>query len=240
MPDDAQAAPSGEKKYWQDRRPLSAATSSPGLSADQLRQQRQRQPVRPASMSLVRTIPNLRHPIAAFVLAILAIIFIGVGLLAATGEGALPKPPLQLADCAQATATLLGAPGAQFTVSFPAGARVSGISNNWCLYGYTADNGDAARPLQFGVSATSGPVRVNGIIVRTRGTPDWANASNTTLVARDGATGSEAFQCDQQTDWCYGWLRVSRSRATWVVSASSDSANLPTIEAFMRSFQPAP
>ena len=48
------------------------------------------------------------------------------------------------------------------------------------------------------------------------------------------------FQCTERSDWCYGWLRVSRGRVMWVVTASGNDARLPTIKAFLRSFRPAP
>lgn len=64
----------------------------------------------------------------------------------------------------------------------------------------------------------------------------WAELQHISL---DGASGLEAFRCDETTDWCYGWLKVSRGRVIWVVSATGNGARLPSIKAFVRSFQPA-
>jgi hypothetical protein len=88
--------PTGEKEYWHDKRLASnraAASARQGpdpQSADS--------PVSPVvSPPKVRTYRNLRHPIASFVLVVLAVILVGVGLLAVTGNGALSVPPLKLA-----------------------------------------------------------------------------------------------------------------------------------------------
>lgn len=112
--------PTGEKEYWHDKRlESSRAAASSGLPG----------PVGQSAVSPVvtpppvRTYRNLRHPIASFVLVVLAVILAGVGLLAVTGNGALPGPPLKLAACAPPHSALLGAPGAQFTADFPVGPR---------------------------------------------------------------------------------------------------------------------
>ena len=115
--------PSTEKEYWHDKRLGTARAGGPSAP---------RGPDRPAADSPARpvvtsppvtTYRNLRHPIASFVLVVLAVILAGVGLLAVTGNGALPGPPLKLAACAPPHSALLGAPGAQFTADFPVGPR---------------------------------------------------------------------------------------------------------------------
>jgi len=69
-------------------------------------------------------------------------------------------------------------------------------------------------------------------------TPDWVVPSALRRVFLEGTTGLEAFQCTERTDWCYGWLRVSRGRVMWVVVARGNGARLSTIEVFMQSFRP--
>jgi len=235
-----ETVPTGEKEYWHDKRLESsrAATSSalPG-------------PVGQSAVSPVvtpppvRTYRNLRHPIASFVLVVLAVILVGVGLLAVTGNAALPVPPLKLADCAPPNSALLGAPGAQFTADFPIGPRppfLGPAANDWCFYAFSEDDGDYARPLAFSITATYGQVHETGWSAGGVGSvPYWAAPSDLRRVSVGGAAGLEAFQCTERTDWCYGWLRVSRGRVMWVVTASGNDASLPTITAFLRSFRPA-
>jgi hypothetical protein len=130
--------PIGEKEYWHDKRPGSsrAAASLPRRTSD-------RPAVAATGLQVVtptpvRTIRDLRHPIAVFVLATLAVISVVVGLLAVTGDGALPVPPMRLANCARPGSPVLGASGAQFTAAFPAGslAPLRGPAvNDWCFYG---------------------------------------------------------------------------------------------------------
>ena len=234
--------PTGGKEYWHDKRlgtnRAIASSTRPGpdpQSADS-----------PASqvvgLPLAKMYRNLRHPVASFVLAILAVILAVVGLLAVTGNGALPVPPVQLADCAQPSSPLLGAPGAQFTADFPVGPRppfLGPAANDWCFYAFSEDDGDYARPLGFGIAASSGRVHENSWSVVVGSVPDWVTPSDLRRVSVGGATGSEALQCDERTDWCYGWLRVSRGSVTWVVTASGNDGRLPTIVAFLGSFRPA-
>lgn len=234
--------PKEGKEYWHDKRLGSnRVTSSARQGPDP---QSADSPVSPVvSPPRVRTYRNLRHPIASFVLAVLAVILVGMGLLAVTGNAALPVPPLKLAACAPPHSALLGAPGAQFTADFPIGLRPPFLGpavNDWCFYGFSEDDGDYARPLAFGITATYGQVHENGWSVGGVGSvPYWVTPSDLRRVSVGGATGLEAFQCTERTDWCYGWMRVSRGRAMWVVTASGNDARLPTIKAFVRSFQPA-
>src|ERR1019366_882539 len=116
-------APTGQKEYWHDKRPVPARTaSSPGSGAiPQQSADRSANPlVTPAQPRAYR---NLRHPIASFVIVVISIILVSVGLLAVTGGAALPVPPVRLANCAQPTAALLGVPGAQFRAAFPGGTQ---------------------------------------------------------------------------------------------------------------------
>jgi hypothetical protein len=148
------------------------------------------------------------------VLVVLAVILVGVGLLAVTGNGALSVPPLKLAACAPPNSALLGAPGAQFTADFPVGPRTALLgpaANDFCFYGFSEDDGDYARPLGFGITATCGQVHENGWSVGDIGSVlYWVTPPDLRRVSVGGATGLEAFQCTERTDWCYGWLRVSR------------------------------
>jgi hypothetical protein len=227
----------GQKEYWHDNRVPAPTASSPG---EQAREHPVNSLVTPAQPRAYR---NLRHPIASFVIAVIAVILIAVGVLAVTGSGALPIPPIRLANCAQPTAVLLGAPGAQFTANFPAGVRaplLGPAANDWCSYGFSEADGDSARPLDFNVTATSGQVHVDGWAGVVGMEPYWVIPSELQHISLDGASGLEAFRCDETTDWCYGWLRVSRGRLMWVVYATGNGARLPTIKAFVRSFQPVP
>jgi hypothetical protein len=86
MSEDSQAASSGEKQYWHDRRleASRAVASSTGQMADQVRRQGNQPAAGPVVTPLpLRTISKLRHPVAAFVLVIVAVIFVGVGVMAA-------------------------------------------------------------------------------------------------------------------------------------------------------------
>jgi hypothetical protein len=237
-------SPTGQKEYWHDRRPPVPArtASSPGSGA--IPQQSADRSANPLGMpSQRRTYRNLGHPIASFVIVVISIILVSVGLLAATGGAALPVLPVRLANCAQPTAALLGAPGAQFTVAFPAGtqAPLSGpAANDWCSYAFSEADGDFARPLGFDVTATLGQAHIDGWAGVVGSVPDWVIPSELQHTSLDGASGLEAFRCDETTDRCYGWLRVSRGRLMWVVYATGNGARLPTIKAFVRSFQPVP
>ena len=234
--------PTGEKEYWHDKRlGASRARTSARPGPDR---QAEDSPARPVvTPPRVRTCRNLRHPIATFVLVVLAVILVGVGLLAVTDKGALPVPPLRLAGCSPPRSSLLGAPGAQFTADFPVGPRAPFLGpavNDWCFYAFSENDGDYARPLAFSITATYGQVHENGWSAGGDGSvPYWVTPADLWRVSVGGATGLEAFQCIARTDWCYGWLRVSRGRVMWVVTASGNDGRLPTIKAFVRSFHPA-
>ena len=153
-------APTGQKDYWHDNHLVPAPTAS--SPAEQSTEHPANPLVTPAQPRAYR---NLRHPIASFVIVVIAIILVSVGVLAVTGSGALPIPPIRLADCAEPTAALLGAPGAQFTADFPADVRMPLLgpaANDWCSYGSFEADGDAARPLDFIVTATSGQAHIDG------------------------------------------------------------------------------
>jgi len=235
--------PSTEKEYWHDKRLRTARSGRPSAPRGPDRQAAD-SPARPVvTVPPETTYPNLRHPIASFVFVVLAVILVGVGLLAVTGNGALSVPRVHLADCAPPNSPLLGAPGAQFTADFPAGPRTALLgpaANDFCFYGFSEDDGDHARPLGFGVTATYGQVHENGWSVGGVGSvPYWVAPSDLRRVSVGGATGLGAFQCTERTDWCYGWLRVSWGRVMWVVTARGNDARLPAIKAFVRSFRPA-
>jgi len=235
-----ETVPTGEKEYWHDKRLGSnrAATSARQGPEPQSAASPAGPVVTPPP---VRTYRNLRHPIASFVLVVLVVILVGVGLLAVTGNGALSVPPLKLADCAPPHSALLGAPGAQFTADFPVGPRPPFLGpavNNYCFYAFSENDGDYARPLAFSITATDGQVHETGWSAGGGSAPFWVVPSDLRRASVGGATGLEAFQCTERTDWCYGWLRVSWGRVIWVVTASGNDARLPTITAFVRSFRP--
>ncbi len=130
----------------------------------------------------------------------------------------------------------------KLTADFPVGPRTALLgpaANDFCFYGFSEDDGDYARPLGFGITATYGQVHETGWSSGGIGSvPYWAAPSDLRRVSVGGAAGLEAFQCTERTDRCYGWLRVSRGRVMWVVTASGNDARLPTIKAFVRSFRP--
>lgn len=234
-----ETVPTGEKEYWHDKRLESsrAAASSalPGFVG-----QSAVSPV--ATPPPVRTYRNLRHPIASFVTVVLVVILVGVGLLAVTGNGALSFPPLKLANCAPPHSALLGAPGAQFTADFPVGPRrpfLGPAVNDYCFYAFSENDGDYARPLAFSITATDGKVHETGWSAGGGSAPSWVIPSDLRRVSVGRATGLQAFQCAPRTDWCYGWMHVSRGPVMWVVTASGNDARLATIKAFLRSFRPA-
>jgi hypothetical protein len=235
--------PSTEKEYWHDKRVGAARSGGSSAPRGPVREAVD-SPARPVvTPPRIRTYRNLRHPIASFVLVVLAVILVGVGLLAVTGNGALSVPPLKFAACAPPHSALLGAPGAQFTADFPAGPRPPFLGpavNDWCFYAFSEDDGDYARPLSFSITATSGKVHEIGWSAGGVGSPpSWVIPSDLRRVSVGGATGLEAFRCDERSDWCYVWLGVSRGRVAWAVTASGNDERLPTIKAFLRSFRPA-
>ena len=245
MSDEQQGASGVEKQYWHDRRPLPRppATSSPGEMADQLRAQGRQAAVRRRfARPAARTIPNLRHPIATFLSAVVAVILVGVGVLAISGDGALPLPRPTLASCAEPGAAVLGPPGARFIAAFPPGrVLATGAEGvDLCDYRELAAIASPLRLNGFSVTAVFGPLTVsnmtyNGYAV----TPSWVGPAPIAPVFRRGAKGSEAVRCDEGLDWCQGWLRLSRGRAKWVVYAGGNGASLAKIKAFLRTFQPA-
>ena len=227
--------PSAEKEYWHDKR---LATPPPRIAPEP------QHPAASVAPAVVKTFRNLRHPLVSFVVTVLVVILVGVALLTATGGGALPVPTIPLANCAPPTADVLGAHGAQFTADFPVGVKaplLGPAANDYCSYVYSAIDGDFARPLALVVTATSGQVHVpgwgggEGI---DRVPYWWVIPSELRHVSLDGASGLEAFRCEKATDWCYGWLRVSLGRVTWVVNATGNGARLSTLKAFMLSFRP--
>ena len=164
--------------------------------------------VRPVVTPLpLRTIPNLRHPIAAFVLVILAVILVGVGVLAASGQAALPLPPIKLASCAKPNSALLGPRGARFTVSFPKGRVLGEEAEDIDQCGYVEQVG-TVNPQQlngFNVTAIFGPTTVNGdAYFGYDVTPSWVAQAAVAPVSLNGASGVEDVRCDQQLDWCQG------------------------------------
>jgi hypothetical protein len=245
MSEDFQAPPGGEKQYWHDRRldASRAAAPSTGQMAERPRQTWDRSAVAAVVTPLPPgTIPNLRHPIAAFVLVVLAVIFVGVGVLAASGQGALPLPPIRLASCAKPNSKLLGPRGARFAAAFPKGRVLGEGAEDIDQCGYVEQVGtvNPQRLNGFSVTAVFGPTTINadtysGYAV----TPSWVGPAAVAPVSLNGASGVEDARCDQQLDWCQGWLRASRGQAKWVVLAGGNGASLPRIEAFLRSFQPA-
>jgi len=245
MNDDLQDQVPVEKEYWHDRR-LEAASAAAALASSSvgIHPTREDDSAAAAVLSPFRTSRALRHPIASFFVTVILVIMLGVCLLAATGGGALAVPPVRLANCAQPTVALLGAPGAQFTAAFPSGVRaplLGPATNDSCFYGFSETDGDSARPLSFTISATYGQVRLPGFDGAVGMVPYWwVRPSDLRRVFLEGASGLEAFRCEEATDWCYGWLRVSRGRVTWVVTGTGNGTRLPTIEAFLQSFQPAP
>ena len=243
--EDSHPARNGGKQYWHDRRLDASRTAAPSIRqmADQPHRLGNMPAVRPVVTPLpLRTIPNLRHPIAAFVLVILAVILVGVGVLAASGQAALPLPPIKLASCAKPNSALLGPRGARFTVSFPKGRVLGEEAEDIDQCGYVEQVG-TVNPQQlngFNVTAIFGPTTVNGdAYFGYDVTPSWVAQAAVAPVSLNGASGVEDVRCDQQLDWCQGWLRASRGQAKWVVLAGGSGASLPRIESFLRSFQPA-
>ncbi len=246
MSDDSQDSPSVDKEYWHDRR-LEAARAAAALvnsRSDGIRPTREDDSVSAASViSPFRTSRPLRHPIAGFLVTVIAVIVLGVCLLAATGEGALGFPPVQVSDCAPSNAALLGPRGAEFTAAFPAGrvdvepAEVLDI----CGYVHPIKTTTPQLFSGFVVTAVYGPLSLHGdTYFGYRLTPSWVEPSEEVSVFRRGASGSEAARCDEALNWCQGWLRLSSGRAKWVLNAGGDGRALPAIEAFLGSFQPAP
>ncbi len=229
MSEDSQALPSGEKQYWHDRRLDASRTVGPstGQMADQPHRQGNLTAVHPVVTPVpLRTIPNLRHPIAAFVLVILAVILVGVGVLAASGQAALPSLPVPVADCPRPSAVLLGAPGAQFTAALPSGTQGFAFLH-FCQYFFRSASGTTLT-----IESDLGRANFGGVAA-------WTGSSGVTLVTVRHAQGSEAFHCDLELNQCRGMLSVSLGHAKWQVLGLGNAQSLPTIKAFLRSFRPA-
>jgi hypothetical protein len=174
---------------------------------------------------------------------VVAVIVLGVCLLAATGGGALGYPPVRLSDCAPANSALLGPRGAEFTAAFPAGRVYVEPAEVLDICGYVHPMKTATSQLfgGFVVTAVYGALSLHGdTYFGYRMTPSWVQPGDEVSISRRSASGIEAVRCDEARNWCQGWLRLSRGRARWVLSAGSDGRSLQTIELFLRSFQPAP
>jgi hypothetical protein len=174
---------------------------------------------------------------------VVVVIVLGVCLLVVTGQGALGFPPVQVSDCTPPNATFLGPRGAEFTAAFPAGrvdvkpAEVLDI----CGYFHPVKTATPQLFSGFDVTAVYGALSLQGdTYFDYRLTPSWVEPGEEISVSRRGASGSEAVRCDEALNWCQGWMRLSLGRARWVLSAGGDGRALPAIEAFLRSFQPAP
>ena len=192
-------------------------------------------------VSHFRTSRALRHPIASFLVTVVAVIVLGVCLLAATGGGALGYPPVRLSDCAPANSALLGPRGAEFTAAFPAGRVYVEPAEVLDICGYVHPMKTATSQLfgGFVVTAVYGALSLHGdTYFGYRMTPSWVQPGDEVSISRRSASGIEAVRCDEARNWCQGWLRLSRGRARWVLSAGSDGRSLQTIELFLRSFQP--
>jgi hypothetical protein len=93
-------------------------------------------------------------------------------------------------------------------------------------------------PQSFAVTAIVGPLSNKYVAYTGYSVPSWASPSTIRRVSRAGATGSEAVRCENQLNWCQGWLRTSEGQAKWVVTASGNRASLRRVEAFLHSFEP--
>jgi hypothetical protein len=246
MSDDPQDSPPVEKEYWHDRRREAARAAGALASSrsDGIRPTREDDSVSAATVvSHFRTSRALRHPIASFLVTVVAVIVLGVCLLAATGGGALGYPPVRLSDCAPANSALLGPRGAEFTAAFPAGRVYVEPAEVLDICGYVHPMKTATSQLfgGFVVTAVYGALSLHGdTYFGYRMTPSWVQPGDEVSISRRSASGIEAVRCDEARNWCQGWLRLSRGRARWVLSAGSDGRSLQTIELFLRSFQPAP
>ncbi len=239
-------SPPVEKEYWHDRRheAARAAAALASLRSDDIRPTREDDPVSAASVpSPFRTSRTLRHPIASFLVTVVAVIVLGVCLLAATGGGALGFPPVRVSDCAPPNAPLLGPRGAEFTAAFPVGrVYVEPVEVlDMCGYFHPVKTATSQLFSGFGVTAVYGALSLHGYTYFGYGlTPAWVEPSEEVSVSRRGASGSEAVRCDEALNWCQGWLRLRRGRARWDLSAGGDGGSLHAVELFLRSFQPAP
>ena len=95
MSDDPQDSPPVEKEYWHDRRREAARAAGALASSrsDGIRPTREDDSVSAATVvSHFRTSRALRHPIAGFLVTVVAVIVLGVCLLAATGGGRARLP----------------------------------------------------------------------------------------------------------------------------------------------------
>ena len=176
-------------------------------------------------------------------MTVVAVIVLGVCLLAATGGGALGYPPVRLSDCAPANSALLGPRGAEFTAAFPAGHVYVEPAEVLDICGYVHPMKTATSQLFAGfvVTAVYGALSLHGdTYFGYRVTPSWVQPGEEVSISRRSASGIEAVRCDEARNWFQGWLRLSLGRARWVLSADSDGRSLQTIELFLRSFQPAP
>jgi hypothetical protein len=192
MSDDPQDSPPVEKEYWHDRRREAARAAGALASSrsDGIRPTREDDSVSAATVvSHFRTSRALRHPIASFLVTVVAVIVLGVCLLAATGGGALGYPPVRLSDCAPANSALLGPRGAEFTAAFPAGRVYVEPAEVLDICGYVHPMKTATSQLfgGFVVTAVYGALSLHGdTYFGYRVTPSWVQPGEEVSSKRIG------------------------------------------------------
>lgn len=207
------------KEYWH---PRPVATKGPEIPPDGNAPHRSESST---GVIVARATHRLGHPIATFILGVVAVVLLGVAVLAVTGNGALRYPPPQVARCAPSGSRVLGPPGARFTIEFPRRAALLALPRE-CQYLSVGGPGP-----HFGVEAMVGPDNYSSIaeIMGSR-----AVIRN---VSRLGPRAVEGFVCNKQVGGCFGLLQASWGNAHWQVMMSG-RASPSEIMTFFQSFQP--
>jgi hypothetical protein len=181
---------------------------------------------------------TVHHPIAVFIVAVLAVIGIGVGVLAASGGAGFVMAP----NLTEGPSRTYGPPGLQFLAAFP-GTPTCRMEQNGSAFGCQV--GHTAHEF-FGISVTNTARLPKGayhphvllclakVICNIR--REGAHGQELALLCSDGNTnpGGGAYLCAEL-------LTLERGPLVWSLVGSESASYLPptgVLTAFLRSLEP--
>jgi hypothetical protein len=182
---------------------------------------------------------TVKHPIAVFVVAVLGVVAIGVGVLAATGGAGFVMAP-SLTEGASRT---YGPPGLQFVAAFP-GTPTCRMEQNGSAFGCQV--GHTAHEF-FGISVTNTARLPEDASDEARAGLSLRGVSFT--MRRAGTEGRELpLLCGSSapnvgigTYECAETVTLARGPLVWKLFASESASYLPptgVLRAFLRSLEP--
>ena len=182
---------------------------------------------------------RIRHPIALFVIAVIGVIGIGVGVLAASGGAGFVMAP----NLTEGPSRTYGPPGLQFVAAFP-GTPTCRAAENGATFGCHV--GHTAHEL-FAISVTNTSRLPKDVQDSARAGLSLGGISF--IVRRSGTTGQELpLLCGSSApnvgigaDECTESLTLARGPLVWNLFGSESASYPPptgVLRAFLRSLEP--